>query len=201
MASVILGNLSNTATVVEFAAHGAVAVLAYRNFASPHKTLSEACKILLNIKTHLDGVTPTRRHEIEAAAARNKCRGLEDIEGEFQNLWDIHSDLSQKYEESSYIQRHLSGELRSLINRLDFDVKILMNDTRTTTRAQPIQVIPSIPPPLPGCQSNSTSTHAQPPFPIFPYLPPISTKTPSAVWTPCPSVPFATRESIEMYAV
>jgi hypothetical protein len=48
------------------------------------------------------------------------------------SLWDIHSDLSQKYEESSYIQRHLSGELRSLINRLEFDVKILLNDTRVS---------------------------------------------------------------------
>jgi hypothetical protein len=84
MASVMLGNLSNTATIVEFAAHGAVAVLAYRNLASPYKTLSEACKILLNIKTHIDAVTSARRQEIEAAAAMNKCRSLGDIEGEFQ---------------------------------------------------------------------------------------------------------------------
>ena len=84
MASVMLGNLSNTATILEFTAHGAVAVLAYRNLASPYKTLGEACKTLLNIKTHLDAVTPSRRRAIEAAAAMNKCRSLIDIESEFQ---------------------------------------------------------------------------------------------------------------------
>jgi len=204
MAFNALGNVSNTASLVQFAVQTGIGIVAYRNIGSPHKTLKGSWETLRNIQTHLRVVTPSRRQAIEAAAAMNKCRTLKDIEGEFQNLWDMHSDLSQKYEESSYIQRHLSGELRSLINRLDVDVKTLLYDTRTTTRAQPI--IPTLTPRPSGDQSNF--------FPIFPFLPPIPTFSSlslldqssltdiaSADSATSPSVPFAIRESIEMRAV
>lgn len=45
------------------------------------------------------------------------------------SLFDAHVDLSQEYAQSSYIQRHVFWNLRSMINRLDVDVNTLLMDT------------------------------------------------------------------------
>jgi hypothetical protein len=75
------------------------------------------------------------------------CRSLSGIENQFQeyvpsihpthhstyinpvsSLWDAHTELSQKYEQSSYIQRHF-GQLRQLIKNLEAEVQVLLLDT------------------------------------------------------------------------
>jgi hypothetical protein len=148
-----LGNISNAGSLVGLAVQGAVGLaVGYQTIGSPHTTLQETWETLRNIKTHLDAVNPKRRQKIEAAASKRQCRSLEDIEHEYYDRLDAHSELSLKYDQSSYIQRHLFGELRSMINNLEVEVKALLNDTRATTRAQSIIRPTPLPP---GDQGDS----------------------------------------------
>jgi len=143
-----LGNVSNAGGIVGLAIQGAVGLaIGYQTIGSPHTTLQETWERLRNIRTHLKAVTPERRQRIEAAAAMRLCRSLTDIENNFQeyvpfshlthlltyinpssSLWDAHTELSQKYEQSSYIQRHF-GKLRQVIKNLEVEVNVLLLDT------------------------------------------------------------------------
>lgn len=132
------------------------AAVGYQVIGSPHTTLQETWERLRNIRTHLKAITPERRQRIEAAAAMRLCRSLTDIQKQFQDLWDAHDELSQKYEQSSYIQRHF-GQLRQLIRNLDVEVKVLLMDTWTTTRAQAqVTQVAGFPPTGSGNLRNST---------------------------------------------
>jgi len=151
------GNVSNAGSVAALAIQAAVGLaVGYRKGFSPHSTLQETWQKLGNIQTHLNAVTPERRRRIEAAAAIGLCRTLTDIGDHFQDLWDSHTELSQEYEQSPYIQRHF-GQLRQLISNLEIEVRVLLNDTWTTTRFGARAVGPTLPPP-PQNQSNSEST-------------------------------------------
>jgi len=174
-----LGDVSAASSIATLAVQGVVAAavhVGYRSVGSPHSSLRETWDTLLSIKTRLEAVSTEQRKKIEAAAVMKKCRSLTDIEDEFQNLWDLHAEISLKYEQSSYIQRHLSGPLRTMINTLEADVKALLVDTWTTARAQ--AVLPSPPPPLPDSTDIIPASQAT-----------------------SPSSPVANRESIEMNAV
>jgi hypothetical protein len=133
---------------VGLALQGAVGLaVGYQAIGSPHTALKETWERLGNIRTHLKAVTPERKRRIDAAAAMRLCRTLTSIENQFQeyvpfidlthllayintvsSLWDAHSELSQKYEQSSYIQRHF-GQLRQLITNLEDEVRGLLTDT------------------------------------------------------------------------
>lgn len=84
MSFTVLGDVSSTASLLQFAVQTGIGIVAYRNIGSPHKTLKGSWETLHNIQAHLRVVTPSRRRAIEAAAAMNRCRTLKDIEGEFQ---------------------------------------------------------------------------------------------------------------------
>ena len=144
----VLSNVSNAGGLVGLALQGAVGLaVGYQAIGSPHTVLQETWEKLGNIKIHLDAVTPERRKRIEAAAAMRLCRNLADIESHFReyvpfvhlthflayinavsSLWDAHTELSQKYEQSSYIQRHF-GKLRQMVKSLESEVKVLLLDT------------------------------------------------------------------------
>jgi len=150
----VLADVSNAGGIVGLALQGAVGLaVGYQAIGSPHTALKETWERLGNIRTHLKAVTPERKRRIDAAAAMRLCRTLTSIENQFQDLWDAHSELSQKYEQSSYIQRHF-GQLRQLITNLEDEVRGLLTDTWATTRAH--VHIPRDPPPPSGHQSNST---------------------------------------------
>jgi len=154
-----VGNLGNYGSLVAFGFQGlAGAAVGYQSYGSPYTTLQEVWKQLQVIKTYLENIPAERRQIIEAAAQRDLCRGLEEIETQFQDLWDAHTELSQIYEKSSYWKRHVSGELRGWVHNLEIEVKALLNDTRTTTRAHAL-VSPPPPPATPGDQGRqSTNT-------------------------------------------
>jgi hypothetical protein len=144
----VLGDVSNAGSMVGLAIQGAVGLaVGYKAIGSPHTTLQDTWESLRIIRTHLKAVTPERRQRIEAAAAMRLCRSLTDIDNQFQeyvpfihlthlsayinpvsSLWDAHAELSQEYEQSSYIQRHF-GQLRRLIKNLEGEVKGLLMDT------------------------------------------------------------------------
>jgi len=175
-----LGNISNAAGLAGVIFQGALgAAVAYQKKGSPYTILQETWNMLRDIQTHLSAITTERRDKIEAAAKNSQCRSLADIEGEFRDLWDAHTTLRQEYEQSSIIERHFPGDLRTMIKNLKVEVKTLLNDTWTTTRAAQAFTFP---PPPPGDQSNSTD------------LTPANRVT-------SPTSPLVNRASIEMVVV
>jgi hypothetical protein len=87
----MLSNVSNGSSLAVLAVQG-VAGLAfgYQSIYSPHTTLQETWDTLISIKTHLETINPKRRQIIEAAAAKRKCRRIEDIEDEFHEYVPMH---------------------------------------------------------------------------------------------------------------
>jgi len=156
-----VGNLGNYGSLVGLGLQGLASVaIGYQSYGSPYTTLQEVWKTLQVIRTYLENIPSERRQKIEAAARRRLCRPLKEIEDQFRDLWDTHADLSQEYEKSSYWNRHVSGELRALVFNLEKEVKSLLNDTRTTTRAHALPVDPPPPPPplaTPGNQGRKST--------------------------------------------
>jgi len=156
-----VGNLGNYGSLVGLGLQGLASVaIGYQSYGSPYSTLQEVWKQLQVIKIYLENIPAERRQIIEAAAQRELCRSLEEIESQFQDLWDTHTELSQKYEKSTYWNRHVSGELRGLVSNLETEVQDLLNDTRTTTRAHALPVDPPPPPPplaTPGNQGRKST--------------------------------------------
>ncbi|KAI0000225.1 hypothetical protein BJV74DRAFT_882874 [Russula compacta] len=154
-----VGNIANMGSIGGLVIQGATGIVAgYQMIGSPYTSLRETWRTLKDIKISLEAIPDGRRQKIEAAAQRRLCRSLTDIEKVFQDLWDVHSELSQQYEESSHIKRHFPGELRSLINTLHADVKALLHDTRTTTTAHAF-IMSLVPPPPPVQNQRSNSTN------------------------------------------
>lgn len=84
MASAFFNEIANGGNVAS-AIQGVVGLAEkYRSNGSPYSTLRDAWNTLLDIKTHLEAVTPERREKIEAAAAMGQCKTLTDIVDEFQ---------------------------------------------------------------------------------------------------------------------
>lgn len=56
----------------------------YQALGSPYTTLQESWQELHHIKERLEAIKPERVRQIEAAAAKGKCRSLKDIQKQFQ---------------------------------------------------------------------------------------------------------------------
>jgi len=132
-----INNFANMAGLTSFAITGAKgAVAGYQAYASPYTSLTESERKLERVRSRLQGLSEQRRDEIEIAirSKASNCKSLKDLEGQLQDLMDMHCILSKGYGEATFAERHLPySKFRKNVSDLQKVASELLNDTLTTT--------------------------------------------------------------------
>ncbi|KAN0108953.1 hypothetical protein V8E52_009736 [Russula decolorans] len=133
----VVGAVASTAGVTTFAIGGAKGIVAgYQTYASPYTSLTEAGRKLKRVRSRLQGLSPKRREEIEIATRSESFNdsSLEVLEGELENLTDMHCRLSKRIEETTFRERYFPySEFRSNLKNFERHARALLNDTLKTT--------------------------------------------------------------------
>jgi len=132
-----VGRIASTTGVTAAAYSGVhVVVAGYHAYISPNTSLMESERKLRRVKSRLQGLSPRRRGEIEAATRSydSGCKSLENLEELLDDLTDMYCRLCKRSEEATFTERHNPySEFREQVSGLVQDAKALFNDTMNTT--------------------------------------------------------------------
>jgi len=115
----------------------------YRTFYSPFSSIEDSGRVLQKVQSRLQMLSPQRREQIEAACQRESSsretpNGLESLERELEDLFDLYCELKIQYEEMSFTESHLPWTLfRERVAALKERAKALLKDTYKTTTQYP----------------------------------------------------------------
>jgi len=134
----VVGNISNLSGVTGVFVGGGIASI-YQSYCSPSASLKQSEIILNDIKSRLESLSPRRREQIQAAlqsetSLQEGPKSLEDLEKLLEDLFDLHTRLTKRYDEVPFIESHRPfTTFRRRLEVLKVRATVLRNDTRKTT--------------------------------------------------------------------